>query len=87
MPPDGGGCGADGNRGGGKPLQARAGLCRAGGGLPDARTDRHDEGGRMYAAVLRRSHPLLPIHAGDVVNEDILGTKVQIIAMQNLDPK
>ena len=37
------------------------------------------------AAALRRSHPPLPIHAGDVVIEDILGTKVQIIAMQNLD--
>ena len=37
------------------------------------------------AAVLRRSHPSLPIRAGDVVIEDIMGTKVQIVATQNLD--
>ena len=42
---------------------------------------------RECAAELRRKRLHLPIHAGDVLIEDILGTKMQIIATRDLDAK
>jgi len=37
------------------------------------------------AAALKRCHPSLPIHIGDVVLTDFLGLGVDIVATQNLD--
>lgn len=39
------------------------------------------------ATILRTYHPALPIHIGDVIISNILGTNTQIIATQNLDAK